>query len=137
MSIKKGKSVATKGLVDAAANELPNAIQNESIVGEERGSSTPSGKKRGARYQIRPTLNKLNKTRGDDEVGDVEGESEVFDGEEGYDEGDYEEGDYEEGSDGADVQDEENLSDVFRELREVEKDVESGFYPLIRALYCA
>ncbi|KAG0003214.1 hypothetical protein BGZ65_001918 [Modicella reniformis] len=139
LSIKKGKSVATKGLVDAAANELPMAIQNESITGEERGSSTPPEKKRGARYQIRSASNK--KTRGDDEagddeVGDVEGESEVFDGEVGYNEGDYEE-DYEEGDNGAGVQDEENLSDVFRELREVEKDAELGFYPLIRALYCA
>ncbi|GJJ67757.1 hypothetical protein EMPS_00103 [Entomortierella parvispora] len=130
MSIKKGKSVATIGLVDAARNELPMAIQNEAVSREECGLPTPPEKKRSAHYQLRSNLNK--KTRGANEVGDDDGESEDFEGEMSHDEYDYEIDD-----DGTGLQDEENLSDVFRELRDVEKDTEPGFYPLIRALYHA
>ncbi|KAI1311920.1 hypothetical protein EDD11_003282 [Mortierella claussenii] len=134
ISIKKGKSAATTGLIDAATNELPN----ETLTGEEDiapRSSTPLEKKRSVRHQTRSASNK--KMRGDneagnDEVGDSEGDNELFDDEAGDDEGDDEGGD-----DGAAVQDEESLRDVIQELREAEKDTEPGFYPLIRALYYA
>ncbi|KAI7825682.1 hypothetical protein BC939DRAFT_123215 [Gamsiella multidivaricata] len=121
MYIKKGKSVATAGLVDAATKELPRAIQNETYAGEEGGASslsTPQEKKRSSYYQIESISNK--KTRGDDGVGDAGVDDDGVDDDE------------------TGVQNEESLrEEVIRELREVEKNTEPGFYPLIRALYHA
>ncbi|KAG0343037.1 hypothetical protein BG004_005519 [Podila humilis] len=71
MSIKTGKSVTRKGLVDAATNDLPKAIQNKNGA-----LATRFDQPRGVDEV------------GDDDIGDYEGESERFDGELDYDEGD-------------------------------------------------
>ncbi|KAF9374356.1 hypothetical protein BGX21_004150 [Mortierella sp. AD011] len=140
MSIRKGKSVATRGLVDAAANELPRAIQasyhsitknDEVCAGDEDCTSdlsTSQEKKRSSCYQIDSTFRK--KTRDNNGIDDNEvDDNEVDDnGMEDDDEGDDETG----------VQADEILrEEVIRELREIENNTEPGFYPLIRALYHA
>lgn len=66
------KVVALKGLVDAATDELPRVIQNETGArreeGDESSLSTPQERKRNSRYQVGSTVNK--KARDDGGVGD-------------------------------------------------------------------
>ncbi|KAK5822165.1 hypothetical protein F5H01DRAFT_319649 [Linnemannia elongata] len=56
------KVVALKGLVDAATDELPRVIQNETGArreeGDESSLSTPQERKRNSRYQVGSTVNK-------------------------------------------------------------------------------
>ncbi|KAF9919653.1 hypothetical protein FBU30_010708 [Linnemannia zychae] len=119
-SIVIGKSVATKGLVDAASNELSKAIQNETSArreeDDESSLSTPQERKRNSRYQVYSTANK--RVRNDDGEGDDGGDDSRI----GGDEPQYEESFREE---------------EIQELLEIEKNAETGFGPLIRALYHA